>query len=97
MLGFIHGFNGIILEFSLGFKGIALGFIGIIRGLFFISKKAFLGHKGFYETINLLELLQRNWVFATNSNFLIPISWQPDGENPWYFILRIFDQTEFIV
>ena len=39
---------------------------------------------------------KRNWVFATNSNFLIPISRQPDGGNPWYFKLRLFDLTEFI-
>ena len=25
---------------------------------------------------------KRNWVFATNSNFLILISWQPYGGNP---------------
>ena len=27
---------------------------------------------------------QRNWVFATNLNFLIPISLKPDGVNLWY-------------
>ena len=29
----------------------------------------------------------RNWVFATNSNFLIPKSLQPDGVILWYFKL----------
>ena len=43
------------------------------------------------------SLFQRNWAFATNSNFLILISWQPDGGNAWYFKLRLFDLTEFIV
>ena len=38
-----------------------------------------------------------NWVFATNSNLLIPISLQPDVVNLWYFKLRLFDLTEFIV
>ena len=33
---------------------------------------------------------QRNWVFATNSNFVIPISLQPDGVNGVIF------QTEII-
>ena len=32
-----------------------------------------------------------NWVFATNSSFLIPISLQPYGVNLWYFKLRLFD------
>ena len=34
----------------------------------------------------------RNLVFATNSNFLIPISLQHDGVNLWYF--RLFDIPE---
>jgi len=38
--------------------------------------------------------MQRNWVFSTNSNFLIPISLQPEGENLWYFK---FDLTEKII
>ena len=32
--------------------------------------------------------LQRNWVFATNSNFLIHLSLQPDVVNLCYFKLR---------
>ena len=43
------------------------------------------------------NILQRIWVFATTSNLLIPISYQPDGVYLWYFKLRSFDQTEFIV
>ena len=35
-------------------------------------------------------IMQRNWVFATNSNFLIPISMQPDVANLWYFKPLIF-------
>ena len=72
MLGFIHGFNGIILEFSLGFKGIALGFIGIIKGLFLISKKAFLGHKGFYETINFTGSITKELSFCHKLKFSNP-------------------------
>ena len=34
-----------------------------------------------------------NWVFATNSNFLIPISLQPDGVGLWYFKLTLFYLT----
>ena len=41
--------------------------------------------------------MQRNWVFATNSNFLIPISLQPGGVGLWHFKLRLFDLTEFKV
>ena len=40
---------------------------------------------------------QRNGVFATNINVLIPISLHPDGLNLGYFKLRLFDLTEFIV
>ena len=32
---------------------------------------------------------QKNWVFATNSNLIIPISLQPYGANLWYFKLRL--------
>ena len=39
---------------------------------------------------------KRNWVFATNSNFLTPLSFQPDGVNLWYFKLNLFNLTEFI-
>jgi len=33
----------------------------------------------------LQKWVQRNWVFATNSNLLIPISLQSDDANLWYF------------
>ena len=36
-------------------------------------------------------LLQRNWVFATNSNFQVPISLQSDSVNLWYLKLRLFN------
>ena len=41
--------------------------------------------------------IQRNWVFATTSNFVIPISYQPDGVYLRYFKLRLFESTEFII
>ena len=41
-----------------------------------------------------MNLEERNRVFATNSNFKIPISLLPDNVNPWYFKLRLFDLTE---
>ena len=80
--------------------------------------------------MSLCHKLERNWVFATNSDILIPISlepndvdlWyckdigirqfafvaktqflsnskslKPDGINFWYFKLRLFDLTKFIV
>ncbi len=43
------------------------------------------------------NLPQRNWVFATNSNRLIPISFLSDDVNLWYFNLWLFDPTELIV
>ena len=39
----------------------------------------------FKRPINL-----KNWVFATKSNVLTPISSKPDGVNQWYFKLRSF-------
>ena len=35
---------------------------------------------------------KRNRVFATNSDFLIPISLKSDDVNLWYFKLSLFDQ-----
>ena len=40
------------------------------------------------------SFLQWRLVFATNSNFVIPISLQPDGVNLKYFKLTLFDLTE---
>ena len=45
----------------------------------------------------LLFSPKRNWVFATNSKFIIPISLEPNVVNLWYFKLTLFDLTEFIV
>ena len=45
----------------------------------------------------MYKIHKRNWVFATNSDYLFAISLQPDGINLWYFELRLFDCTEFIV
>ena len=43
----------------------------------------------------LKKLCQRNYVFATKSNFLIPITLQPNGVT--IFQSRIYDPTVFIV
>ena len=37
--------------------------------------------------VNKYVFLERNWVFATNSNFLIPTYLQPDYVNFRYFKL----------
>ena len=39
--------------------------------------------------IFLMEILQGNWVLATNSNFLIPLSLQPDVVDLWFLNLYI--------
>ena len=39
-------------------------------------------------------LFKRNWVFATHSVFVKPISLQPYDVNLWYFKLTLFDLTE---
>jgi len=42
-------------------------------------------------------VVQRNWVFVTNSNLLSPISLQSDRVNLWYFKLWLFNIMEFII
>ena len=54
----------------------------------------------FLKFMFYIIFLERNWFLVTNSNFLILIILQPmghDGANLWYFKLRLFDLTEFIV
>ena len=58
----------------------------------------------FYHHLNIwivehynFKYILRNWVFATNSDFLIPISLKPNVVNLWYFKLILFDLTELIV
>ena len=41
--------------------------------------------------------IQRNWLFATNSDFLIPISLEANVVNLWYFKLIFFDLSKVIV
>ena len=56
--------------------------------------------KQWVETLSHLKsrtLCKRKWVFGTNSNFLIPISLQPDGVGLRYFKLTLFDLTELVV
>ena len=45
----------------------------------------------------LVKRSQGNWVFVANSNFLIPLSFLPDGGNHWYFKLRLFYLPKLIV
>ena len=39
----------------------------------------------------------KKWFFVTKSNFLTLISLQPYGLNHWYFKLRFFNLTEYLV
>ena len=41
--------------------------------------------------------MSKKRIVATNSNFQISISLQPDGLNLLYFNLKLFDPREFIV
>ena len=43
-----------------------------------------------FEIIRKLSSIKRNWLFATNSDFLIPISLEPYVVNLWYFNFLIF-------
>ena len=58
------------------------------------QKSVFFNMYGKHSTLNYTEG-KRNWVFATNLNFLTPISLQPDGVSLWYFKIRLFDLIEF--
>ena len=49
----------------------------------------------FLSDFSYLYWEKRNWAFATNSNFIIPLPWQPDGESLWHFKFRLFNLTEF--
>ena len=46
---------------------------------------------------NLIFFRLRNWVYATNSNFLINISSQPEGVNLSYFKLWLINLTEIMI
>ena len=46
---------------------------------------------------NLCFFIERNWVFVTNSNFLIPTSMELNVVDFWYFKIKKFDATGFIV
>ena len=48
-------------------------------------------------TQDIIYLIYRNWVFGTKSNIKTSISIELDVVNIWYFKLRLFDLTEFIV
>ena len=57
-----------------------------------------IGKGNFFLSLSFCTFVNKSiWVFATNSNFLIPISLQSDVVNLRCFILRIFDITDFIV
>ena len=47
--------------------------------------------------IKTLFYVERNIVFATNYNFIIPKSLQPDDANLSYFKLTLLDPPELIV
>ena len=49
------------------------------------------------KTKALTPSSQKSWVLATNSDFLIPISFEPYFVNLWYFKLVLFNLTEVIV
>ena len=44
----------------------------------------------------LKKIWIKNWVYTTNTNFIIPISLQPDEVHLWYFQLSWFDQTKLM-
>ena len=47
--------------------------------------------------INKLKKNRKELSFVTNSNCLIPVSLQSNDVNLWYFTLRLFGLTKFIV
>ena len=68
------------------------------KTIFFFSEQTFKKLSVFfYFKNNFTERKVWNWVFVTNVDFLIPIFFLPDGVNLWYFKLKFFQLTEFIV
>ena len=68
--------------------------------VFFIIHKHcfdFFYFKKLHKIFKYFHKVQRNWFFATNLTFLIPIYKQPDGVKLWYFKLILFNLIEFIV
>jgi len=57
-------------------------------------QKPMLCNNVFLSLKKIFVFLKENWVFATNSNFLIPIFSQPVCVNLWYIKFRIFDSKE---
>ena len=45
---------------------------------------------------NSVQLIKRNWVVATNSSVLIPITLQPDDVILWHFKLILLYLSKFI-
>ena len=68
-----------------------MGFLNV--GLSFFALKDWVLSTDRYRW---LVQIQRNWVFVTNSNFLILISLEPKKSiHFWYFKLKNFDLTEY--
>ena len=60
-------------------------------GFFCLKKILTFGHNQNNDSFCFdLRMFLRNWVFDTNSNFIIPITLHFDGVILWYFKLRIF-------
>ena len=49
-------------------------------------------HNFFWDTLYII--FQMNWVFATNSYVLIPISFQPEVVDLWHFKLRVLVRSK---
>ena len=70
-----------------------MGFLNV--GLSFFALKDWVLSTDRYRW---LVQIQRNWVFVTNSNFLILISLEPKKSiHFWYFKLKNFNLTEYKV
>ena len=76
-----------------------IGLINKHMNFFYLDKldHYFISSRDPMEGLWMIKFSKRNWVFATNSNFLIPISFQPYSVNLWYFKFRFFYPTEFKV
>ena len=71
-----------------------MGF-GINLEIMIIFSNFFVTHVSSYS-LQLIFFLQRNRVLATNSNFLISISFQHDGVNLWFLNLDYFIKKNYV-
>ena len=91
MVPFKHCRKNVLWIYTANHYGLAKGSKGTIANRAFV----FTPTDSFKSAISIIHfLVERNWVFATNSSFLIPLSVQLDDINLRYLKQRLFNIPE---